>query len=129
MVDLHRIVQAAGFTQHHTQRPRRGGTAGPAAQRLAIGRFGGRGLAPHAFDVSQVAVKIRDRGLDFDRLADHPSGLRRAAPLRNEDPQQVQGIGVRRVTLQDLAIQGLGFVEAPSLIQGDRAADHLLHLG
>jgi hypothetical protein len=129
VVDLHRIVQVAGFTQPHTQRPRGGGTAGPAAQRLAIGGFGGRGLAPHAFDGSQVAVKIRDCGLDSDRLADHSGGLRRAAPLRNEDPQQVQGIGVRRVALQGLALQGLGFVEPPASMQGHRSADQLPHLG
>ena len=53
--------------------------------------------------------------------ANEAGAVGRPAALRQQDAEQVEGVGVRRVALQGLAVQGLGLVEAPGLMQADGA--------
>ena len=45
-----------------------------------------------------------------------------------DQAEQMQGIGVARVLLKDLAVKALGLLDLPGLVEGDGAVDDGLKL-
>ena len=82
-VDLLGLAQAPGVAQHDPQRAGGGDGPGRGRQGVAIGRFGGRGIAAHMLHMAKIAVEIRDAGPGGDGPANEPGAVGRPAALRH----------------------------------------------
>ncbi len=83
-----------------------------AVERPAVGVGGCFPFALRAEDIAEVVVKDRHPAVLRNGLADQLHGDFIAAGLMGKHTQKMQGIGVARISLQNLPVQTFRFVQA-----------------
>ncbi len=64
----------------------------------------------------EVVVKLGIGRVDRDRFGHQILGVPGVASLRRKDAQQVQGLGIIRIAMQDLAVKLFGLAESAGLV-------------
>ena len=115
-ITSYRLVQPTTILEDVAQVVVRLQEVGPEADGLPVT---GHCLVPAVQgiqDQPQVRVEVRVLGTDRQRLLDVVESQRVPAGLDRQQAQQVQRVGVGRVNLQHLLIQGLRLLPLPSLV-------------
>ena len=85
-------------------------------QRFLKTRQGVGGLAQSLVGQTEVEMVFRDLRLRFDRLSQRQSSLVATARLQSENTEQMVGVGVLWICLQDLAVKLLRVAQIARLM-------------
>ena len=128
-VDLAGLGDPALHVQHQGQVAQRVVVPWLMAERAPVAGFGLGQFAALLVDVAQVVVRVGVLRGGAQRQPYQPDAVLAAIALVAQHAEEMQGIGVPRLPLQDLAIERLGRIQPAIAMRGDCLAQQSLHGG